>query len=152
MKPSGARYLARIAWAVPVVLILLTIHQAKVTIDLGTTIREGLPAVAEITRYDRTDRKDVTHAEVDLLVKFEDGTWIQKDRLALPYTIAHRIEDVDSVDVLVLAGTSQEVVIASIAGTQQRIALYNIGMGFIAFVLAAVGVFFWNRMLDNGDE
>jgi hypothetical protein len=152
LESSAAKYLARIAWGVPIVLLLLTIQQAKVTVDLGATMREGVPAVAEITRYDRTDRKDVTHAELDLRVKLPDGTLIEKEHLALPYTIAHRVEDTDSVDVLVFAGSSQEVVIASIVGTQQRIALYNIGMGFIAFVLAAVGVYYWNRMVDNDDD
>ncbi len=131
---------------------MLTVHQAKVTVDLGATMRDGIPARAEVTRYHRTDRKDVTHAEVDLLVKFEDGTWIEKKKLALPYTIAHRIEDADSLDVLVLAGSAQEVVIASIVGTQQKIALYNIAMGFIAFVLAAVGVYYWNRMIDTAED
>ena len=141
--------MARIAWGVPAILLFLTIQQTKVTIDLGRTMNEGMPAVAEVLRYDRTDRKDVTHAEIDLRVVFGDGSVIEKTQMALPYTIAHRVEDADSVDVLVFPGSSQEVVIASIVGTQQKIALYNIAMSFIAFVLAAVGVYFWNRMIDN---
>ena len=142
----SARLVARIAWIVPVVLLLLTLHQVKVTLDLGETMERGTPAVARVTRYDRTDRKDVTHAELDLEVLLEDGTVLEKKKLALPYTISHRVEEKDSLDVLVLPVAAQEVVISSIVETQRRIAFYNAAMSLMAFLIVSTGVFFWNRL------
>lgn len=152
MRIPAGQLVARIAWAVPVVLLLLTFQQLKVTLDLGETMKQGTPAVARVTRYDRTDRKDVTHAELDLEIHLKDGTVLHKNNLALPYSIAHRVEGKDSLDVLVLRGASQEVVLTDIVGTQRRIAFYNIAMSLMAFLLVTVGVFFWNRMLRPSDE
>ena len=60
--------LARIAWIIPVALLALTGQQIKVTSDIGQTLEQGEAARAEVLRYFRSDRKDVTHAEVDLRV------------------------------------------------------------------------------------
>ena len=122
MNLATPLFVARIAWILPVVLFLLTLHQVKVSVDLGETMESGTPAVAHVTRYDRTDRKDVTHAELDLEIMLQDGTLLVKKNLALPYTISHRVEEKDSLEVLVLPGASQEVVISSIVATQRRIA------------------------------
>ena len=105
--------------------------------------------MARVTRYDRTDRKDVTHAELDLEILLNDGTILVKEKLALPYTISHRVEEKDSLEVLLLPGASQEVVISSIVATQRRIALYNAVMSFMAFLIVLSAVFFWNRMLSR---
>ena len=146
MNLATGQIVARIAWVVPAVLFLLTLHQAKVGFDLGDTIENGIPAVAHVTRYDRTDRKDVTHAELDLRIILADGRILEKNKLALPYTISHRVEEKDSLDVLVLPGASQEVVILSIVATQQRIAFYNAAMSLMAFLIVSIGVYYWNRM------
>ena len=128
----------------------LTIHQAKVALDLGRTAREGMPAVAEVTRYDRTDRKDVTHAELDLKIVMPDGSTLIREKLSLPYSIAHRVEQ-DTLHVRVLLGSGQEIVISSIVGTQRLIAMSNSAMSLIAMIIAAVGVFAWNRYRKKKD-
>lgn len=107
---------------------------------------------AAVLRYDRTDRKDVTHAEMDLSVPLSEGDSLYVEHLALPYTIAHRVEETDSLDVYVLPGSRQQVVIASIEGTQRRIAFYNALMSLIGFVIAAVGVFYWNRSTGGAKD
>jgi hypothetical protein len=139
-----SRVLAKSAWVIPIILFLLTLHQALVTYDLGVTIRDGERMQAKVTQYHRVDRKDVTQADIDLKVVFSDGTVLEKHRMSLPYTIAHRVEK-DSLEVYVLPGSRQEVVIASISGTQRRIALSNAVMAGIMFLIAGVGVYFWNR-------
>ena len=142
---------ARISWLVPVLFFALAIYQTKVTIDLGRTVQYGTPAVAEVTRYERSDRKDVTHAELDLRIPLPDGTTLIREKLSLPYSIAHRVEK-DTLHVRVLKGTGQEVVISSIVGTQRRIALSNVAMSFVAAMLAFAGVFAWNRHLKRDDN
>lgn len=140
--------MARIAWIVPLVLFFFVGYFAKVTVDLGHTARDGISVVAQVTRYDRSDRKDVTHAELDLNIPLPDGSTLVREKLSLPYSIAHRVEK-DTLHVRVLIGSSQEVVISSIVGTQRRIALSNAAMSFIAMLMAFVAVFTWNRSLKK---
>jgi len=116
--------------------------------DLGITMRDGTETKAEVTRYNRVDRKDVTEADIDLRVRLSDGSILEKHRMSLPYTIAHRVEK-DSLEVFVLPDSRQEVVIASIGGTQRRIALSNSVMAFIMTIIAGVGVFYWGRHLQS---
>ncbi|MDE2996472.1 MAG: hypothetical protein OXT73_07025 [Bacteroidota bacterium] len=142
----NTRTVARLAWSLPLVLLGLTIHQAVTANNLRTTLDEGEAAVAEVTRYERSDRKDVTHVELDLLVHRADGTMFERNNLALPYSIGHRVE-ADSLDVTVLRGGGQEVVITEIGRTQISIAWSNAAMSLIAFLMAFAGVFSWNRWL-----
>jgi hypothetical protein len=143
---STARFLARIAWIVPVLLFALGLYEARVVVDLAKTAREGVSAVAEVTRYERVDRQDVTQAEVDLLIRMPDRETLVRERLSLPYSIAHRVEK-DTLHVRVLRGSGQEIVIMSIVGTQRRIAASNAAMSLIAMVIALALVMAWNRHL-----
>jgi hypothetical protein len=145
--PASIR-IARIAWAVPALLLALSIHQVVTAVELGRTLDEGQLAMAEVTRYDRSDRKDVTNVELDLLVHLDDGTSFERNNMALPYSIGHRVE-AESLQVTVLRGGGQEVVITQIGQTQVRIAWSNAAMSFIAFLMAFVGVFSWNRWIKN---
>ena len=145
MESRFSTSIARLAWLIPAGLLALTIHQSKVTRDLGATLRDGEPAMAEVLRYERSDRKDVTHAEIDLRVVLADGSILTRRRLALPYSIAHRVDSADSVAVHVLPNAGQDVVIDGIVGTQRRIALSNAVMSLVAFLMAFVGVLAWNR-------
>lgn len=147
-NPMSSNLVARIAWTVPAVLLLLSIHQIVTAVNLGRTLDEGEQAMAEVTRYERSDRKDVTHVELDLLVRMQDGTTLERTRMALPYSIGHRVE-AESLSVTVLPGGGQEVVITQIGRTQARIAWSNGAMSFLAFLMAFVGVFSWNHWLSR---
>ena len=70
----NASRVARLAWSVPVLLLVLTLHQAWTAYELQDTLDTGTSAMAEVTRYERSDRKDVTHVELDLLVHMPDGS------------------------------------------------------------------------------
>lgn len=146
MPSTTVRVIARLTWIVPLALLLLAGHQAKTAVDIGRTLAEGEAAVAEVTRYERSDRKDVTQAELDLRVRLADGSVLVREHLALPYTIAHRVE-ADSLPVRVLRGSGQEVVLSDIAGTQRRIAWSNAAMSLIMGLIALAGVVSWNRFL-----
>ena len=143
---SSSARVARLAWLLPGILFLLTAHQVKTSMDLSTTRTNGEVVWADVARYERSDRKDVTHVELDLMVHMPDGTVFERDNLALPYSIGHRVE-ADSLQVYVLPGAAQEVVIANISRTQVLIAASNAVMAFIATLMAFWGVFAWNRWL-----
>ena len=142
----SSHLIARVAWVIPARLLALAIHQVSTAVNLARTLDNGEQAMAEVTRYERSDRKDVTHVELDLRVRLADGTVFERERLALPYSIGHRVE-ADSLEVTVLPGSGQEVVITQIGRTQVRIAWSNAAMSFIIFLMAFVGVFSWNRWL-----
>jgi hypothetical protein len=93
----------------------------------------------------------VTQAELDLVVTLSDGSTISRERLALPYSVAHRVES-DSLRVRVLRGAAQEIVISDIAGTQRRIAWSNAAMSLIMGLIALAGVVSWNRFVLKGGE
>lgn len=145
---STVRLIARISWIVPAALLALALYQVDVARDLRSTIDDGERVWAEITRYERSDRKDVTHVEFDLEAHLVGGTTLRKERMTLPYSIGHRVDE-DSVEVYVNPGADQEVVIASIAGTHTSIAWSNAAMSFVAFLIALTGVWAWNRYLRN---
>ncbi|MFT5143279.1 MAG: hypothetical protein ACI80V_000594 [Rhodothermales bacterium] len=144
-----SRAVARLSWIVPILLMALSAQQFMVASSIGETLRSGEEAEAQVLRYFRSDRKDVTLAEVDLRVRLSDGSERTWNHVALPYTIAHRIDEADSVMVRVRTGASPEVVLSAIAGTQRRIALSNGAMSFIVFLIALAGVWSWNRYVSR---
>lgn len=143
--------IARLAWSIPAVLLALTVHQVLTAVELRTTLNEGVETWAEVTRYDRSDRKDVTMVEIDMIVHMPDGSQFERNKLTLPYSIGHRVE-ADTLTVMVLKGTAQEVVIKEIGETHVRIAWSNFGMSLVALIIAFSGVFAWNRFQANKPE
>ncbi len=146
MASKSTLLVARLMWLVPILLLLLAFYQVKVSHDIRETLAAGEPAVAAVTRYTRVDRKDVTQAELDLRVTLADGTVLEREKLALPYSLAFLVER-DTLDVLVLLGTGQEIVIRSVAASQSRIAALNAAICFVGFLLFGVAVGLWNRYL-----
>ena len=142
---------ARLAWSIPVLLLALTIYQVVTAVELRATMDEGVETWAEVTRYDRSDRKDVTKVEIDMIVHMPDGSQFERNKLTLPYSIGHRVES-DTLTVMVLKGTVQEVVIKDIGETHIRIAWSNFGMSLIAFIIAFAGVLAWNRFQATRED
>ncbi|PIQ61376.1 MAG: hypothetical protein COV99_09485 [Bacteroidetes bacterium CG12_big_fil_rev_8_21_14_0_65_60_17] len=146
LESASARTLARVAWIVPAVLFLLSGHQLKAALDLADTRASGKLVWAEVVRYERSDRKDVTMVELDLRARMPDGSIFERNSLALPYSVGHRVE-AESLLVRIDLEASQEVVIDSIARTQVWIARSNAAMALIAGLLALWGVRAWNQWL-----
>ncbi len=140
--------LARVAIALPVVLFLLSGHQLKTALDLSATRTTGSLVWADVVRYERSDRKDVTQVELDLRAAMPDGSIYERNRLALPYSIGHRVE-AESLLVRIDPAASQEVVIDKIVRTQVWIARSNAVMALIAALMASWGVWAWNRWLRS---
>ncbi|NND71456.1 MAG: DUF3592 domain-containing protein [Rhodothermales bacterium] len=138
---------ARMLWFAPVLLLALAVNQAFVARDVSTTLNEGIPAVATVTEYERVDRADVTFGYVSLNVVLSDGSVITKEKMSLPYTLLPGLEGETELPVIVSPGADQEVVIASIASTQWKIAAIQAAIAFVGSLLFGWGVFAWNRYL-----
>ncbi|MFO8233761.1 MAG: hypothetical protein R6U20_14015 [Longimonas sp.] len=146
------RWLTRAAWAIPILLVGLSVHQVWSGLALRDTLQRGTPAEAEITEVFSSDRAEIKYDYVSLRIPMDDGTVITRERMSLPHTLIGVVEDRETIDVRVQPGASQEVVITEIANTQWRIALLNAGMSLVLGLLVAGGLAWWSRTLrTEGD-
>lgn len=149
---AATRWLTRVAWAIPVLLIGLSAHQVWTGLALRDTLQQGTPAEAEITEVFSSDRAEIKYDYVSLRVPMDDGTVITRERMSLPHTLINVVEDRETIEVRVRPGATQEIVITEVANTQWRIALMNAGMSIVLGVLVALGLAWWSRTLrTEGD-
>jgi hypothetical protein len=141
------RLVARLAWILPVFFLGLALHQGRAAYGLRATATSGTPATAEVLELHQENRVDVTYDYVSLRVTLPSGETLTRERLALPHSLAPRLEGKETVDVRVRPGRSQEVVVTLVANTQWRIAAMNSAIAAVAALLALGGVFYWNRHL-----
>ncbi len=152
MEPKSKHLVARLMWIVPIALLLLSLNQAKVAYDLHYTLNNGIPAVAEVLEVEVNERVDIPYGFVSLRVNLEDGRQIEQEKMSLPYTLLPAVRYEEKLDVRVYPEADQQIVIEKIASTQWKIAAVQGLMGFAGFLLAAFGVFAWNRYLrQKGD-
>lgn len=132
-------------WIVPAILLFLTINQIMVARDVRDTLNKGEPARAEVVEVYASNRADVTYGYVQLRVPMEGH--IVERRLSMPLSLINALDDADTLDVRLLPGEDVDVVITDVARPQWRIAAINAGISFLGLILAAAGVWAWNRYL-----
>lgn len=137
--------MARLLWIIPAILLFLTINQLLVALDLRDTLNRGEPVTAEVLEMYTTNRVDVTNAYVLLRVPTDDG-FVER-KLYMPISLVSALEGEDSLDVRVMPGDDQDIVITAVARPQWHMAAINSGISFIGLVLVTIGVFAWNRYL-----
>ena len=152
MATNVSRTVARIAWILPLFFAGLFVHQTRVAYNLHRTLTQGQPAQAQVLEVHQENRVDVTYDYVSLRVDLPDGSTITKEQMSIPHSLIQLLESKKTVDVRVRPGSSQEVVITQIGGTQWRIAAMNAAMAFGAALVFGLGVFFWNRYLKREGE
>lgn len=139
-------------WALPAVLLLLALNQAKVAYDLHYTLNNGIAAVADVIEVEVNDRVDIPYGYVSLRVALEDGKEIVQEKMSLPYTLLPKVRYEEQLDVRVFLEANQQIVIMEIASTQWKIAAIQSLILIVGFLMAAGGVFAWNRYLkQKGD-
>ena len=149
---SVSVWVFRIAWFIPLFLVALSVHQVWSGMELRTTLEQGEDAEAEVIEVFTTDRVDVTYDYVSLRVTLDDGTEIVREQLSLPHSLIDIVADRETLDVRVLPGASQEIVITELASTQWRIAIVNAAMSFVLALLAMGGLWWWRHTLrTEGD-
>lgn len=149
MAARSFHIVARIAWIVPIFLLLLAPHQVNVAYDLYTTLTEGEPAQAEIVELHQENRVDVTYDYAHLRVTLDDGTVIERETMSLPHSIATVIQNkgLGTVDVRVRRDADQEIVLAEMGRTQWQIAAMNAAMAFVGALVFGGIIWWWNRYL-----
>lgn len=142
-------FIARALWIFPAILLVLTINQIDVSSDLRLTFTEGQLATAEIVGFETSNRADVTFDYVSLRVPLADGTVLQQERMALPHSFAPRLAGMETVEVRVLPGADQPIVLAALGRAHWRMAAINASMCAVGFFLLSIAVFAWNRYLKR---
>ena len=142
-------FISRLLWGVPLILLFLCLNQAKVAVDIKHTLENGAEAIANVLEVRVNDRVDIPFGYVSLQVPLEDGSELVQEKMALPYTLLPQVQYQETLDVRVLVGASQQIVIAPIASTQWKMAAMQSAMSLVGFLMAATGVFFWNRLLKK---
>jgi hypothetical protein len=147
------RWIARVAWFLPLLFLGLSVHQGKVAYDLHTTKTNGTDALAEVLEVHKDNRTDVTYDYVSLRVPMPDGTTLTREKMSMPHGIVPVLRDKDQLKVRVASSGPRGVVIMEkiettpVVDTQLRIAAMNALMSFGAALLFGFGVWFWNRSL-----
>ncbi len=149
MEKSTLTNVARLLWLVPIALLLLGINQWMVALDLRDTLEQGEAATAEVLEFVKNDRPDIPFGYVSLKATLSDGSEIVQEKMALPYTLLPRVEHALTLDVRVVPGADQQIVITDIAQTQWKIAAMQAAICFGVMLMAGVGLFLWNRMLTS---
>lgn len=147
MPSLAARRIARLLWVAPLLLLYLTVNQVMVALDLRETWEQGTPAVAEVLDYDLSNRVDVTYDWVSLRVRLGDGQVIERERFSLPHTMARVVDGRETLDVRVLPGADQPIVLEEIGHAMWRLAAIQAVMALVGCLLFGAGVLWWNRYL-----
>lgn len=146
---NAGRTIARLLWVCPALLLFLTLNQAKVALDLRTTWERGIPATAEVTAFENSNRADITYGYVSLRIPLGDDTVLTKEQMSLPNSLLPRLEGKEHVDVRVRPGRAQEVVIDALMPAHWLIAASQAGISLLGMLILATGVFWWNRYLQK---
>ncbi len=134
------RFVIRILWCMPVVLIVLGINQVMVACSLKSTWEEGYETVAVVTEFAQSNRADVNFGYVSLKIPLEGGGELVKEGLSLPYTLLARLAGSDSLEVRVRPGASQDVAIVYLMPTHWHIVLAQIGICILGTVFFFGGI------------
>ncbi len=146
------RFVARVLWIVPVILVVLAINQAMVAWHLRATWDRGQPAMAKVLNFESTNRADVTYGYVDLRVELAGGETITRERMSLPQVMWSRVRGLDSLAVRVRPGAAQEIVIDRLMPGHWLIAASQFGISLLGALLFLTGAWFWNRHLRQKNK
>ena len=141
------RVIAKLIWAVPVLLSFLAVNQWLVANQLRSTWEQGTSAVATVEGFDYTNRADVTYGYIHLRVILADGQVLEHPKMSLPQSLWSRVKEQDSLRVRVRPGSAQEIVIDRLMPAHWLIAASQAGMSLMGALLSAMLSFFWNRSL-----
>lgn len=141
------RVIAKIIWAVPVLLSFLAVNQWLVANQLRSTWEQGTSAVATVEGFDYTNRADVTYGYIHLRVILANDQVLEHPKMSLPQSLWSRVKEQDSLRVRVRPGSAQEIVIDRLMPAHWLIAASQAGMSLMGALLSAMLSFFWNRSL-----
>ncbi len=141
------KLIARLMWALPALMILISGYLFKAGLDQRRTLEEGVQAVGQVTEYEINKRSEITYSYIKLRVDQPDG--VLEETLSLPISLSIPLEGRETLPVRVLKGASQQIVIEDVARAQWRMSLIHSVMAGIGAIMLLVGVGAWNRFLNR---
>lgn len=121
-------------WLIPAYLFFLVIHQAWVFTGVTDTYENGDSYTAEVIDFDLKQIAAQTNGYVILKFTTNDGHQIQK-KLSLPVEMAGEISKIQIVPIRYQEGSFQSIVMMPTYDTQKGLALTNIGMAVVGFLI-----------------
>jgi hypothetical protein len=143
--------LARLMWLAPALLLVIGLWLIQAGIGQKHTLDSGVLLTADVVDINIRNRADVTYGHIDLDVPEPSGDTVRV-RLPLPLSLLMSIEGQPRVDIRLLEGSEQPIVIEAIARAQWKLSLINASMCLLGAMLLAWGVFAWNRYLRKSGD
>jgi hypothetical protein len=141
-------------WLLPLTFLFLMGHQATVYFSVINTYENGTSYTAEVLDYEMKQIASQTNGYIVLQFETENGKVERK--LSLPVEMAGELQRISVVPVRYQQGNFQEIVMLPTYEIHKGLALTNLGMAFIAFLISffvAVSAHrYASKKLHNGEE
>lgn len=142
-------------WLLPAYLLFLFLHQTAVYYGVSDTFENGRSYTAEVVDFDIKQIAAQTNGYVILSFETEEGEAIRR-RLSLPVEMAAGIQETRVIPVRYQPGAFQEIVMVPTFQTQKGLALTNMGMSMVGFIITLFVAWFSHRFarrkIAGGDE
>lgn len=147
-------HLLYLAWLLPASLLFLVIHQATVYYGVIDTFENGNTYTADVVQFELKQIAAQTNGYV--VLRFQAGDEQIQRRLSLPVEMAATIQETTIIPVRYQPGAFQEIVMVPTYDTQKGLALTNMGMAFIGFLItlyiAWLAHRFAGKRIAGGDQ
>lgn len=135
-------------WLIPAYLLFLVIHQGSVYYGVTYTYENGDSYTAEVVDFDLKQIAAQTNGYVVLKFTTGNGQMIQR-KLSLPVEMAGEISKIQIVPIRYQEGAFQSIVMMPTYDTQKGLALTNIAMAAVGFLIAVGIGLFVNRYIKK---
>ena len=145
--------LYRLLWLIPLALIGLLLHQARVAYSVQYTLTAGQPVAANVLNLQMKDMVAQTHGLVELEVPLANGQTYHKN-MTVPAAWVYVLNKntLNTLNVPSLDGAFEDVVIDDIARVQFRTTIINIGVLLTFILMISLALIWWQRYLNkHGD-
>ncbi len=144
-----------LSWLLPAFLLFLAIHQALVYQGVRDTYRNGTSYTADIDEFELKQIAAQTNGYVILSFTTREGEFITR-KLSLPVEMAGELQNINIVPIRYQPGAFQSIVMTPTYKTHKGLALTNIAMAAVGFILtffiALAAHRYMKRKLATGEQ
>ncbi|MDZ7771967.1 MAG: hypothetical protein U5K31_04405 [Balneolaceae bacterium] len=147
-------HLIYLIWLLPAYLLFLCIHQVTVYNGVVDTFENGKTYTAEVVEFELKQIAAQTNGYV--VLRFQTGQEQVQRRLSLPVEMAASLQETAVIPVRYRPDAFQEIVMVPTYNTQKGLALTNMGMALVGFLItlpiAWIAHRFAGRSIAGGEE
>ena len=139
---------ARLMWAMPLLLLVISVSLVRAGIDQQAALEDGEVIDATLEEIYKRERSEITRGEAVLTYTPPGEAAPVERHVELPLTFLMELESRvgQTVQVHQLRGSDQ-LVFEPFARAQMRLTFINAAMAFMGFLVAGTLVLGWNRFL-----